>query len=213
MEVKPAGEIVPGTGHHHIIVNGDAIAEGGVVPKDTQHIHYGKGETETELLPDLVLSSTADWYIPHALQFGISYQANKRLLLAWELRLQFHGAEPNDFCSLFGLPFIKAVSMLGEDPVIVAARYPDASGILLDSHEPGRRGGTGRPFDWGQRPDIRQKLWLDGGLNPENVGRAIRAYQPWAVDVSSGVEEAPGLKDADLIRNFMEATRQESDDQ
>lgn len=49
MEVKPAGEIVPGTGHHHIIVNGDAIAEGGVVPKDTQHIHYGKGETETEL--------------------------------------------------------------------------------------------------------------------------------------------------------------------
>jgi long-subunit fatty acid transport protein len=51
------------------------------------------GETETELLPDLVLQSTADWYIPHALQFGVSYQANKRLLLAWELRLQFHGAE------------------------------------------------------------------------------------------------------------------------
>lgn len=126
--------------------------------------------------------------------------------------LQFHGAEPNDFCSLFGLPFIKALSMRGEDPEAVAARYPDASGILLDSHEPGGRGGTGRSFEWGRRPAIRQKLWLAGGLNPDNVGRAVRTLRPWAVDVSSGVEDAPGLKNPELIRKFMESVRQENDD-
>ncbi len=105
--------------------------------------------------------------------------------------IQFHGAEPNDYCNSFGLPFIKAVSMLGEDPENVARRYPDAAGILLDSHRPGGRGGTGQRFDWGRRPDIRQPLWLAGGLTPENVGEAVRVFRPFAVDVSSGVEDKP----------------------
>lgn len=128
--------------------------------------------------------------------------------------LQFHGAEPNEFCARFGLPFIKAVSMRGEDPERVAAHYPDARGILLDSHEPGGRGGTGRAFDWGRRPAMRQELWLAGGLTAGNVRQAIRALRPWAVDVSSGVESAPGLKDPELIKKFIDAVRQEGyDDQ
>lgn len=121
--------------------------------------------------------------------------------------LQFHGSEANDWCAAFGLPFVKAISMLGDQPGGLARRYPDAMGILLDSHEPGGRGGTGERFDWRERPELEQPIWLAGGLNPDNVTEAIRQLRPVAVDVSSGVESAPGIKDKELIKSFIQAVR------
>lgn len=132
----------------------------------------------------------------------------ERILDAVELDLlQFHGLEGNAFCKGFGIPFIKAISMLGENPEAAARDYPDASGILLDSHRPGERGGTGHRFDWRERPRIEQPLWLAGGLTPANVAEAIALFEPFAVDVSSGVESAPGRKDEGLMSQFIEQVK------
>lgn len=122
--------------------------------------------------------------------------------------LQFHGGESAEFCRRFGLPYLKAVSMLEEDPQAVAERYPDAAGLLLDSHAPGGAGGTGRAFDWRRRVDSAKPLWLAGGLNPDNVRQAVREFRPYAVDVSSGVEAEPGVKDHELLRRFIETAKQ-----
>lgn len=118
--------------------------------------------------------------------------------------LQFHGEEENDWCGQFGLPFFKAVSM--HEPanlVAVAQMYPDAFALLLDSHEQGEAGGQGRVFDWSA---IGRKLatpvMLAGGLNSGNVQDAVQRVRPWAVDVSSGVEMAPGIKDHALMYEF-----------
>jgi len=118
--------------------------------------------------------------------------------------LQFHGAEPADFCTRWGRPYIKAVAM-GDAPDIgrFAATHPEARGFLLDSHAAGRQGGSGDTFDWSRIPsDFPHPLILAGGLNPQNVARAIAEVRPWAVDVSSGVERDKGVKDAGLIRQF-----------
>ncbi|MEM1411047.1 MAG: phosphoribosylanthranilate isomerase [Pseudomonadota bacterium] len=121
--------------------------------------------------------------------------------------LQFHGDEGNAFCSRFGLPFLKAVSMMGEDAKAALGAYPDAAGLLLDSHVPGGAGGTGKTFDWSQSVASDQPLWLAGGLNPDNVAEAVRQFQPYAVDVSSGVESAPGVKDMVLVHQFIRNAR------
>jgi len=118
--------------------------------------------------------------------------------------LQFHGEESNDFCNAFSVPFVKALSMQGDsDWRQIAAIYPDASGVLLDAHFPGTPGGQGVSFDWQQAGSSHTlPVILAGGLNPANVATAIKTVQPWAVDVSSGVENAPGIKDHDLLRQF-----------
>ena len=122
--------------------------------------------------------------------------------------LQFHGDEDNAFCGQFGLPFLKAVSMMGEDPNAALGAYPDAEGLVLDSHAPGGGGGTGKTFDWGRSITSDKPLWLAGGLNPDNVAEAIQIFKPYAVDVSSGVESAPGVKDAALVQRFINNARQ-----
>jgi len=126
--------------------------------------------------------------------------------------LQFHGEESQAFCSDFSMPYIKALSMQNNgDWRQAAAGYPDASGILLDAHFPGAQGGQGVSFDW-QQVGTRHPLpvLLAGGLNPVNVATAIETVQPWAVDVSSGVENAPGIKDHDLLRQFCNEVRRVS---
>lgn len=123
--------------------------------------------------------------------------------------LQFHGAEDNAFCAAFGLPFLKAVSMLAKDPTKPLASFPDAAGFLLDSHRPGGQGGTGEAFDWGRRLHSDRPLWLAGGLHPGNVAQAVRTWRPHAVDVSSGVEDSPGIKNEQLIGEFIRRARQE----
>lgn len=119
--------------------------------------------------------------------------------------LQFHGRETPEECQQFGRPYIKAVHMApGVDFVSVSRRYAQASGLLLDSYDPQRAGGTGAAFDWARvPPDLGMPVILAGGLTPENVARAIQAVRPYAVDVSSGVEQSKGIKDAEKIAAFI----------
>ena len=122
--------------------------------------------------------------------------------------LQFHGSETERECAAFNKPWLKAVAM--EDAVSLARaerEFPGAAGLLLDSHAKGRRGGSGRKFDWALAKAAASRIWLAGGLNTDNVGEAIRVVRPYAVDVSSGVEVEAGIKDAKKIRDFVAAVR------
>ncbi len=123
--------------------------------------------------------------------------------------LQFHGAEDDAFCASSGLPFFKSIAMGGgTDPVEAMARFPSAYGFVLDGHAAGEAGGSGRRFDWAQLPTAANTpILLAGGLTAENVGEAIRTAQPWGVDVSSGIESAPGVKDPHAMRAFVAAAR------
>jgi phosphoribosylanthranilate isomerase len=124
--------------------------------------------------------------------------------------LQFHGGEAPEFCASFSRPYIKAIRVReGVDLVQCASRYASAQGLLLDAYVEGTHGGTGATFDWAliPPPDERNSLplpvILSGGLNPGNVAEGIRAVRPYAVDVSSGVEAAKGIKDAAKIAAFI----------
>jgi phosphoribosylanthranilate isomerase len=125
--------------------------------------------------------------------------------------LQFQGDESDDFCASFGRPYVKAVRMEeGTDLVEWAHRFPRARALLLDAHVPGQPGGTGRTFDWKRIPgDLAIPIILSGGLNVENVGRAVREIRPWAVDVSSGVEASRGSKDPEKIVEFIRSVQRE----
>lgn len=125
-----------------------------------------------------------------------------------EVMLQFHGSETHAFCAAFGRPYLKALPMgRGADPVNEAARHGHARGFLLDSHDAGGVGGTGVAFDWSTMPALGRPIVLAGGLRPENVFEAVRGVRPWAVDVSSGVESAPGIKDPARMAAFINEVR------
>ena len=123
--------------------------------------------------------------------------------------LQFHGAERDGFATSFSRPYIKAVPMGSvADIARHASAYPNAAGLLLDSHARGARGGTGVTFDWTRiPPGTGRQFVLAGGLNPTNVAEAIATVRPYAVDVSSGIESAPGIKDAAKMRAFAAEVR------
>lgn len=123
--------------------------------------------------------------------------------------LQFHGEEAPEFCTQFGLPYIKSVRVgPGVDLLQYARRYAGSKGVLLDALVDGSHGGTGTVFDWNLIPAaFPLPLILAGGLNPDNVGDAVRRVRPWAVDVSSGVEFAKGIKDAARIVAFIRGVR------
>jgi len=123
--------------------------------------------------------------------------------------LQFHGDESPDFCSQFSLPYIKAVRVRnGLDLLQYAQHYGGSRGLLLDAYAAGIPGGTGHVFDWNLIPAELPLPWvLSGGLHPGNVAEAIRQTQPSAVDVSSGVEVAKGIKDVGKISVFMQGVR------
>lgn len=119
--------------------------------------------------------------------------------------LQFHGNETGRYCEQFAKPWLKAIRMNpGVKLADMVDRFAGSSGLLLDSCVPGKAGGTGEVFDWNSLGGPLQKpVILAGGLNPGNVAEAIRTARPYAVDVSSGVESAPGLKDARKIADFI----------
>ena len=129
--------------------------------------------------------------------------------------LQFHGDETPAFCAQFARPFFKAIrvgpQMQPADLLESAAAYeavPGARGLLLDAWMEGLHGGTGRTFNWRViPPGLALPVVLSGGLNPGNVADAVRQVRPAAVDVSSGVESAPGIKDHAKIEAFIQATR------
>ena len=121
--------------------------------------------------------------------------------------LQFHGNEDEVFCKSFNLPYIKALRVKAEtDLYQQCEQYASARGVLLDSYKKGMPGGTGEIFDWDMIPDdLSLPVILAGGLNANNVAQAISTVNPWAVDVSSGVEESPGKKDQQKILQFFNA--------
>jgi len=121
--------------------------------------------------------------------------------------LQFHGDETPDYCRAFSKPYVKAIHMTPDvDLHAEDRRYADAAGLLLDTYMPAASGGTGQAFDWDRVPrDLKKPLILAGGLTPANVAEAIRRVRPYAVDVSSGVESAKGIKDAKKITAFVDA--------
>ena len=123
--------------------------------------------------------------------------------------LQFHGAESAAFCASFGLPYMKAVQVRqGVDLLQYARVFSGARALLLDAFHEDLRGGTGDVFDWGLIPrELPLPIVLSGGLTPENVGDAIRRVKPTAVDVSSGVEASPGVKDEAKIAAFITGVR------
>lgn len=126
--------------------------------------------------------------------------------------LQFHGEENDTFCRGFGVPYLKTIPMgsklVQQHPAALQDRYPSAAGFLFDGNAPGEPGGGGRRFDWGRIPTGVQKPFvLAGGLDGDNVFDAIMATLPWAVDVSSGIESEPGIKDGDRMRRFVHEVR------
>jgi len=124
--------------------------------------------------------------------------------------LQFHGDETAAQCARFKRPFLRAVRMAdGVDLLDCEREYTSATGIMVDAPAEGY-GGGGRSFDWTRLPAaaVRSKpLVLAGGLTATNVGVAIAAVRPFAVDVSSGIEESPGLKSVEKMRRFCAAVR------
>lgn len=123
--------------------------------------------------------------------------------------LQFHGDETPEFCDRFGVPWLKAARVKpGMDLLQYAIRFRGARGLLLDAYVEGTAGGTGQSFDWDLIPgDLPLPVILSGGLEPGNVRAAIEKVRPWAVDVSSGVEAAKGIKDGAKIAAFMQGVR------
>ena len=123
--------------------------------------------------------------------------------------LQFHGEEPAQACEGFGLPYIKAIRMRPElDLQAAMAAHPRAAGFLLDAYRKGQPGGTGETFDWQRVPQEAAKpIILAGGLTPENVEAALRIVQPYALDISGGVEVAPGRKDPGKVQQFIDKAR------
>ncbi len=120
--------------------------------------------------------------------------------------LQFHGSEPPDYCAQFKRPWIKALAMGDEvDALAESRRYAGARGLLLDAHRAGEQGGRGDAFDWSAIPgELAPRILLAGGLTEHNVARAIGLVRPYAVDVSSGIESAPGIKCPARMQKFIE---------
>jgi len=122
--------------------------------------------------------------------------------------IQFHGSETADFCEQFKRPYIKALGVKGAEHdadflLTSALDFQSAKALLLDGHAPGEAGGTGESFDWASITSVEKPIVLAGGLTPENVKQAIDLLHPFAVDVSSGVESSPGIKDKDKVAAFM----------
>jgi phosphoribosylanthranilate isomerase len=119
--------------------------------------------------------------------------------------LQFHGDETSAYCESFRRPYMKAIRMRPAlDLASAIANYPSAAAILLDAFRPGIPGGTGETFDWQRVPqNINKAIVLAGGLTSANVAEAIQTTNVYGVDVSGGVESAPGTKDAVKVREFI----------
>ena len=123
--------------------------------------------------------------------------------------IQFHGSESADFCEQFDRPYIKALGMKTAEHNVdylktSAQLYQSAKALLLDAHAPGEAGGTGETFDWTSTGNINKPVILAGGLTAGNVKQAIGIVHPFAVDVSSGVESSPGIKDKEKMTAFMQ---------
>ena len=123
--------------------------------------------------------------------------------------LQFHGDETSEFCTQFSLMSVKALRVQNADSLATLEKYA-TDAFLLDAYSKSGLGGTGEKFNWDiavAAQKFGKPIFLAGGLKPENVADAVRQVQPFAVDVSSGVESAPGKKDAAKVKAFIQAAK------
>lgn len=166
-------------------------------PPSPRYVSFERAAELARLVPPFV--STVGLFVNPAPDFVREALAKVPLQV-----LQFHGDEQETNCVGFGLPYIKAARMRpGLDLLKYAACFPGAQGLLVDAFVEGY-GGGGETFDWSLIPSkLPLPLILSGGLNAGNVAEAVRCVQPWAVDVSSGVEAAKGIKDAVRIIEFV----------
>jgi phosphoribosylanthranilate isomerase len=121
--------------------------------------------------------------------------------------VQLHGDEDQAYCARMRRPVIKAIALRSSADLDAASRWPQSVTLLLDVHDPERRGGTGRVTDWALAAEAARgrRVMLAGGLCAGNLRDAVRQVAPWGVDVASGVEQRPGIKDAELMRAFFAA--------
>ncbi len=151
---------------------------------------------------------------PFALRVGLFVNAPTELVMETTIRcglqlLQFHGDESPEYCRQFGAMSMKAFRMKDAGSLRALPEYA-TDAWLLDAFVPGQRGGTGHSFNWDlavEAVKLGRPVFLAGGLTPENVSDAVRRVQPYGVDVSSGVESAPGRKDHAKVRAFIEAAK------
>ncbi len=123
--------------------------------------------------------------------------------------LQFHGDETPEYCEQFNLPYFKVIRVDGSLDGRIPGGYRPLA-FLLDTFVNGAAGGTGKTFDWtvaGRVVESGLSVILAGGLNPDNISRAVEEVQPWGVDVSSGVESRAGIKDPEKVRRFVKVVK------
>jgi phosphoribosylanthranilate isomerase len=173
-------------------------------PPSPRHIEIDQAWSIIDVLPAFV-TTTALFVNPEP---GLVKTVIQRLKIDL---LQFHGDESVEFCEQFDRPYIKAVRMQPDtDLAMLSQRYTSAQALLLDTYVKGVPGGTGEAFNWdwvapSKREDTCLPIILAGGLTAENVGQAVQTVQPWAVDVSGGVEASPGKKSKAQIQAFVDA--------
>lgn len=201
--VKICGITSPATAAFTAAAGADAM---GIVFYENSPRHVG----DIELAREIALAAG-----PFVTVVGLFVDASRgqveRVLKRVPLgMLQFHGHEDEAFCASLDRPYIKALRMKpGLDVARVAAGFDSACGLLLDAYTPGVPGGTGATFDWSSIPSgLARPLILAGGLNVDNIAHAVQRVKPWAVDVSGGVESAPGVKSCQLVSEFIRRAKQ-----
>lgn len=167
-----------------------------------------------EKSPRYIAINTAEYIVKNSAPFinfvGLFVDADKSYIKKVLQRvpvstLQFHGHESEQACAIYNKPYIKAISMKeGVNLIEQCQQYSSAAGLLLDTYVKNMSGGTGITFNWDLIPnDLDKPVILAGGLNEANVREAINRVQPYAVDVSGGVEKEKGVKDSVKIKNFI----------
>ena len=166
--------------------------------KSPRHVTVAQAKKLVEALPPFV--TVVGLFVNAEAAFVREVLANVPLDI-----LQFHGDESPEYCEQFNRPYLKAIRVkAGVDLLQCASDFRRAKGLLLDAHVEGIPGGTGTAFDWTLIPKkLPLPVILSGGLDAENVATAIKQVRPNAVDVSSGVEAAKGIKDATKIAAFI----------
>ena len=156
---------------------------------------------------------------PHVIGVGVFVNQERKEMAAIANQVglgavQLHGEEPPALCAQLGRRVIKAVGLSDESTERAADSVWSGATVLLDADDPKRKGGTGRRVNWTVAAKIaqRRRTILSGGLTSENVGSALCQVSPYGVDVSSGVEAEPGIKDPDRLRCFFDAVRFTSND-
>lgn len=175
-------------------------------PKSPRYVDPGEARRIIKQLPPLVITVGVFVDEEAAKVRDIAAQAG----LDW---VQLHGRESPDYCRTLGRRVIKGFRVQGEEIFPQLMAYQGAvQAFLLDAYKPGTPGGTGETFDWelARKAEKYGPIILAGGLTPENVAEAIRLAQPAAVDVASGVEARPGVKDPEKLRNFLAAVKDAS---